>query len=367
MPSVGPRSRDARKRGWPANLYERNGYFSWRNPMTGKEHGIGRDKRAAIIQAVEANVHVAGLAGQARLVDKLTGDADRSFGAWLDRYEEQLKERDLAANTRKSYKSLVKLCRELFDPTVPIGRVRTLEVAQALGSIKERGNKRTAQALRSRLTDIFRAAQAEGWIGDNPALITEKVKVKVKRARLPFEVFLQLYQSTTVGWLRNAMALALVTGQRREDVALATFKDVHDDAWWCEQVKTKTRVCIPLALRLECFGMSLEDVVRQCRATGVVSRHLVHQVRPHGNSPVGRRIFKDTISRNFTDELAKLKLDWGDREPPTFHEIRSLSERLYDKQGNVKTQDLLGHKDPRSTALYHDARGSEWIRVKVGL
>jgi integrase len=76
-----------------------------------------------------------------------------------------------------------------------------------------------------------------------------------------------------------------------------------------------------------------------------------------GHSWVGRRTFKDTISRNFADELAKLELEWRDREPPTFHE--SLSERLYDKQGGVRTQDLLGHKDPRSTALYHDSRGTE--------
>lgn len=54
----------------------------------------------------------------------------------------------------------------------------------------------------------------------------------------------------------------------------------------------------------------------------------------------------------------------GGEHPPTFHEIRSLAERLYDEQG-VNTQALLGHRDPRTTALYKDVRGAEWIKVKV--
>lgn len=48
--------------------------------------------------------------------------------------------------------------------------------------------------------------------------------------------------------------------------------------------------------------------------------------------------------------------------PPTFHETRSLSMRLYAEQG-VNVQALSGHKDPAMTAIYTDSRGSEWLRV----
>lgn len=58
---MSPRRRSKSKNGWPANLYERKGYFSWRNPVTREEHGLGRNKSAAFAQAVEANVHMAGL------------------------------------------------------------------------------------------------------------------------------------------------------------------------------------------------------------------------------------------------------------------------------------------------------------------
>ena len=44
-----------------------------------------------------------------------------------------------------------------------------------------------------------------------------------------------------------------------------------------------------------------------------------------------------------------------------FHEIRSLSGRLYDDA--IDTQALLGHSDPKTTALYLDSKGTEWISV----
>src|SRR6185436_15437634 len=161
----------------------------------------------------------------------------------------------------------------------------------------------------------------------------------------------------------------LVSGQRREDIAVAKFKDFHDGAWWCVQESEKSanphRIMIPLELRLHCFGMSLGDVLSQCRRTGVLSKHVIHQTSPRGNSPVGRHIWIDTLSKRFAETLDGLGLDWGQKTPPTFHEIRSLSERLYSAQGGINTQELLGHNDPETTAMYHDTRGSEWVRIKV--
>lgn len=47
------------------------------------------------------------------------------------------------------------------------------------------------------------------------------------------------------------------------------------------------------------------------------------------------------------------------KTPTSFHEQRSLSERLYEKQG-IDTQQLLGHKSAAMTELYHDEREDEW-------
>lgn len=362
---MSPRHRSPSRRNLPAHLHERNGYYSWRNPVDGREYGLGRDRQAAIAQAIEANQHIEGQRREARLVDRLSGDGDRTLGKWLEVYAGILAKRDLAANTRASYKSLGKRAGELLGRDAPIARISALDVSNALAALAASGKERWAQAMRSWLTDCFREAYVAGWIAENPVRATKGTRVTVKRTRLTLDDFRAIYARVDVPWLRNAMALALVSAQRREDIALATFAAVHDDAWWVTQTKTGTRLCLPLALRLNVFGMSLGDVVKQCRQTRILSKHLVHQTDPRGNSPVGAPIWKDTISRRFSEAVTALGRDWGDKEPPTFHEIRSLSERLYAAQGTVNTQELLGHKDARTTGLYHDSRGAEWVRVRV--
>jgi len=361
---VSPQRRSVRNLRLPPNLRERNGYFSWRNPVDGREHGLGRDRASAITQAVEANVHVQGLAGSTRLVDRLTGSSDRSVRAFSDLYEKQLAKRKLAENTRRSLRSLLKRTRDSLGEDTAIERVKTRDLAVKIFALADEGKARTAQAWRSFLADYFRHAVAIGWIEANPVLVTERVAVEVQRARLTLEVFTAV-RDVAGDWLRNAMNLAVVTAQRREEICGARFTEFHDGGWYCEQGKTGNRVFIPLEIRIEVLGLSLDDVVRDCRKTGVVSPYLVHQTQPFGNSPVGSHIWLDTVSRRFTDALATLALDWGDRSPPTFHEIRSLSERLYAAQGGVNTQELLGHRDPRMTQVYHDARGAEWVRVKI--
>lgn len=369
---MSPRQRSKAKRGWPANLYERHGYYSWRSPIDGVEHGLGRDRVSAFAEAVEANIHCAGLTGRPRLIDRLTGSADRSIEKWNEKYQGMLAKADYAANTLRSYKSLGKRMVLMLKPETPLATVTALAISDGLAALTEgEGKGRTAQALRIYMRDSFREARVQGWyVGENPVIDTRlPVAVEVKRSRLSFEVFMQVYHATDLEWLKNAMALALVSGQRREDIAKAQFKDFHDGGWWCVQSSLKGprrhRVFIPLNLRLNSFGMSLEDVLGHCRRTGIVSRYLVHQTAARGNSALGQQIWIDTLSKRFAETLERLKLDWGDKDPSTFHEIRSLSERLYSEQGGVNTQELLGHNDPETTAMYHDDRGLDWVRIKV--
>lgn len=58
-------------------------------------------------------------------------------------------------------------------------------------------------------------------------------------------------------------------------------------------------------------------------------------------------------------EVASLVLG---KHPPSLHECRSLSERLYRAQG-INTMILLGHKHQAMTDMYNDDRGltrGEW-------
>lgn len=358
-----PRKRSSLKKGWPDYLYERDGYYSWRHPETRVEYGLGRDKAGAFRQAIEANLHLAGALRQERLIDRITETAGRTVQEWATKYDEILKDRPLAPSTRKFYQSMSKRMVAMIGARTILKRVTPMQVAEGLDALVKT-HARTAQALRLFMRDSFSAACLKGWLDDSPLRDIRANKVTVRRARLTLQVLQQVYARSDCAWLRNAIALAMVTGQRREDVAVARFKDVRDGFWWCEQKKTKNRVALPLHLRLNAFGMSLDDVVRQCRSTGVLSHYLVHQTERFSNSPPGKKISKDTITRRFSDALALLQIDFGDKDPPTFHEIRSLAARLYKKQGSVNVQDLLGHDSPESTQIYEDGRG-EWLEVQV--
>src|SRR5690606_41363348 len=94
-------------------------------------------------------------------------------------------------------------------------------------------------------------------------------------ARGSYGGFWRVSDTTRRAWLLDGMALALVTGQDRVACREGKFSDIHDGGWWMERSKTGARIFLPLELRLDCFGMSLDDVLRQCRSTGIVSRYLV--------------------------------------------------------------------------------------------
>jgi hypothetical protein len=348
----------------PLNLRERGGYFSYRHPIEGTEYGLGRDRRLAIQETLEANALIYGHKRKP-LIERMTGDESRTWGKWCDEFEKILKTRaTLSTNTERTRKSLVNRLRATFEPEKAASEINTLDCSAAIEAIKNEGKLRMAQAFRSFLIDCFDRMIARGWRTDNPARVTDEVKVKVRRARLTFSVFMKLYERTSVAWLRNAMALAIVSGQAREEVRKAQFSDFRDGGWWNERTKTGARIFLPMNLRLECFGMSIEDVVKQCRATHVLSKYLIHQTQRAKGATLGKPLHVDMITRMFKSELDALGIDWGDKDAPTFHEIRSLSGRLYNEQGNVNPQELFGHKDPRTTAVYTDGRG-EWVRVSV--
>jgi integrase len=296
-------------------------------------------------------------------IDEASAPTHR-LAAWNDKFQRQLKANERSANSLRSAKSLgARMVRMLGD--VPVDSITSLAISKVIEEVVAEGKLRLAQALRGFMRDSFREARVAGWLTkENPVLDTRLgVRVKVMRSRLSLEQFKRVYEKIDEVWLRNAVDLALVTGQRRDDVANAAFKDFRDGHWWLVQRKTGHRVALPMSLTLDAIGKSLEDVVSQCRRSGVLSKYLVHQTERRGNSPVGRNIWVDTISRRFAEAVEATGIDWGNKTPATFHELRSLSVRLYAAQGGVDTQDLLGHRTAEMTEKYEDDRGAGWMRV----
>jgi integrase len=362
---MSPRKRSPINAGLPPGLRVRNGLYSWTHPIDKREKGLGRNRVKAIQWARQANAIAESMRGEPSVEEWVRGVSAKSWGAWLERYQQLLDERESTKATRNQRKSLTKRARAQWPAATGIGSIDTAMVADAIRELTSVGKQRMAQSYRSYLSDCFACSIAEGWRKDNPVDVTRAVTVKTKRARLTIEHFRTIYaDENTKPWLRNAMALALVSGQRREDIARAQRRDVREGCWWVEQHKTGNRVAIPVSIRLESLGMSLAEVLKQCSGTSILSPYLIHQTFRGGGSKPGARIAIRAYTNYFTACVKRLGLDWGEKSPPTFHELRSLSKRLYDAQGGVDTKQLLGHKSASAAALYQDARG-EWVRVSV--
>lgn len=359
------RRRDASRRGWPPNLYETNGYFRWRNPADGKIHGLGRNKQAAFAEAVEANLYVAGLLNQTRLVDRLSGDSENTVAAWCTRYRAILAERKLAKATEQTFARRLLTVEEKWGSS-PLAAITTRNVADLLATWNDAGKKRMAQAVRSLLLDFFREAISAGWLESNPVAPTRAPRIEVSRARLTLDAFMAIYEQAEEmpPWVQQSMALALVTGQRREDLRNLGPHNVRDGKLWVTQHKTGANVCIPLGLRLQALGWSVGEIVAGCH-DNIGSKHLIHHNTHAGRAKPGDPIRRQSITGAFAEARAKAGVTWPDNKtPPSFHEIRSLAARLYTDQG-TDAQALLGHKSPDMTAIYRDVRGAEWIEVKT--
>ncbi len=379
------RRKQRNRDGWPDYLYETSGYYYWRHPVTRENFGLGRDLAKAKAQAAEANILVAGLRDKARLVDRITGNDSRTVSALLVRFVEDMARRNLAANTLKTKRSMIKRIEDKWGSR-PYSTIDTAAIDDFLREFVTAGKKRMAQSFRSFLIEVGNKAIAIGWAQHNPALVTEATPVQVKRARITLEDFIAIHDSAIKHcdpWTPRAMELALLTAQRRDDIGSWVRDDVRDGSLWVEQGKSEnieargegmqTRLAIPLALRMTVTTGSgrlidwiLKDIITGCWSDKVASRYLIHHSRPRTHSKPGDPVFKDTITKGFARARDASGLKWEGKEPPTFHEIRSLSIRLWrDIRGKDFAQAIAGHKQASTTDIYADERGN-WVLLKAG-
>lgn len=367
--------RSLKRRDWPRGLREpRPGYFTWEPP--GGSITISGEVRTSVTigavpfaqardEAIAANAAIA--AARPTLTQKLAGADGKTVADVLD-----LMPVATNVNTAKSQRSMNKQIRAALGAKI-CTQVTTADCATLLRDTAAAGNVRTAQALRSRLLAMFVFAQQQGFADRNPAAATATAAPEVQRARLTLDQFRAVYAAAPQvnEWLQQAMAIALVTGADRSTIAGMTRAQIGDGAltiWRGKTKKTNRPVQIPLALRLDVMGWTLDEVLR--RRTAVVSKHVIHHVRPWGNAPVGSAISPNLMSRAFTTarKLAEIPDEIDGKGAPTFHEIRSLAKRLYARQGGVDTKALLGHSTDEMAELYLDERTGipEPIKVQIG-
>lgn len=347
-------------------------YWQYKHPISGRFHSLGTDEAEAKQVATEANTIIAEqrtrqiLSVNERLSRMKGKRSDITVSAWLDKYEsvqeERLLHNELKPNSYRQKAKPVRLFREHCGMQY-LKEITALDIAEITDAVKSEGHNRMAQIVRMVIIDIFKEAQHAGHVppGYNPALATKQPRNKITRQRLSLEEWKTIYEyaENQQPYLQCGMLLAIVTGQRIGDICNMKFSDIWDDMLHIVQEKTGTRLAIPLSLRNEVLDISLRDVVSKCR-DAVVSKYLVHFRHTTSQANRGDQVSTKTLTSTFKKARDKSCLEWDEGTAPTFHEQRSLSERLYREQG-IDTQKLLGHKSKKMTDKYNDDRGKDWL------
>lgn len=382
------------------NLYrkidKRTGRENWqyKDPRNGKFWGLGSDEETAKDRAKQLNsaIYAQMIAKTDAIMAQPVTSTGIKFSAWITEYiamaDKALESGKIKPNTHRTRVYICNILVEAFYGS-NLRSITVKDVAQHLKTFRDRGKERMAQSVRSTLIDIFAEAIQAGECDSNPAALTKTGSAIVQRSRLTFEEWKKIYDAaeSLQPWVQNAMLLAILTGQRLEDISLARFKKsadweaafiayrqrkphpikpyafVEGDHLHVPQQKTGTLLRIPLELRLEVIGLSIGDVVTRCRKRAL-SKYLIHHTKAGFNQSIGDSVHLNTVSKGFKKARIKSGLEWEGKTPPTFHEQRSLAERLYRDQG-VDTKTLLGHKSQKMTDVYHDVRGAEWLDVLV--
>jgi len=299
-----------------------------------------------------------------------------TLGQWLDVYDGLLRERGYKAQTVKNHRAHLVHVRRLWGSR-PLVAIKPHEIAAAL---KQFGPDRasTARRVLAELREVYTEAIANGWAEANPATHIKTPVCKVKRARLTlatWQAMRTLSQASPQRWVESMLLLAIVTGQRRADLAKATFDDIVTDAAGQQYLRIEqqkqagkgygARVEIPLALRMDAIGMTVSQVIEHCRASAKPGPTLLRKAG-------GGSIEESSLSARFAEHIRAVLGGSAHRthEWPSLHEVRSLAARTYMQQGLPRetVQTLLGHKHAEMTSLYVDDRGlsaKDWKRVEV--
>ena len=356
------RSRLTKNRKFPPNLYQNSaGYFYYLNPLSRKSKGLGRDQAHACSEARAANAVLATMR-KSSLADWVSGKEDYTLAGWIPVYKELWigKSHPAPATLRNATGYLNRIAAADFA-WMQLREITTAHCAKFLNAIEAESGPATGLNLRARLRDVFRMAETQGLRDDNtnPVSATYTPPREVKRERLTLEQF-KLIHAQAPMWLQRAMYLALLTAQRRDDIAMMKFSDHKDGYLFIVQGKSQGEIRLQqdTQIGLQAVGMTIADAIQNCRDS-ILSRFMVHHTEHQGSAKPGDRVSSNGLSNAFqyAREAAGITASEG-RTPPTFHEIRSLAQRLYrEERGAEFAQEMLGHKNASMTSKYDEMRG----------
>jgi enterobacteria phage integrase len=273
----------------------------------------------------------------------------RTLGQWAEIYRQVIDGRPIDEKTKANRRSSINHIIKRLGADRIISGIKPHEIASMVMCIYK-DHPQLAKRVLIEAKDLFGEALNYAWLDRNPATQIKAPSVRVQRKRLTLDQWQQIHdhaEKNMPPWVARMMTLALVTGQRRSDVVKMQFSDVWDDWLHIEQVKTGARLALPVSLRLDAIGVSVGGAVEACRSYNIGDDYLIRK-------STGKPLDPASLSARF--EEARDAVLPRMEHPPSLHECRSLSERLYRAQG-IDTMTLLGHKHQSMTDLYNDDRG----------
>ncbi|KWV17185.1 integrase [Xanthomonas translucens] len=358
------RARSKARAGWPDNLYPNRDGFKYRHPVTRNETWMGKDKAKAFAAARQLN---AMLAQAADLVAKVTGAAKTVADAIEVFRADDIPERKWGAATAAGYEIVVRRIKAGLGDR-PLESLTVKDCAEWLRTDTE--SPRGRQTRRLVLGWVLACAVQEGWIDNNPALVTRKFSHERKRERLTVETYKAIH-AVAPTWLQVAMDLSLMTLLRRDDVVNVGFADAHDKALWVIPSKTEDSTLVKLKITMT---QDLAALIARAR-DDVVSPFIVHRLpgkaRPTHMRAESRshhtQVLPEQLTRAFAEARVAAKIE--SENPPTFHEIRSLGGALLRQAGWTlqQVQALMGHASETMTTVYLEGHDTPWAEVTPGL
>lgn len=329
------RRRGENTRDLPPNLYIRKGIYYYRDIRDNKEYSLGKNKSLAVTEAIQANLAI--FKPKTSLIDRINNIKVVTLHEWMDSYQDIVNKRGLSANSLRDYKIKISVIKKTLKD-IDIKNISSKLVADFINNYPKPS---MAKQLRSTLSDAFNEAIAAGITTNNPVSIVKSPKIKIKRSRLTLEQF-NIAANNAPKKYSNMFKLALLTGQRIGDITSLKWSDIREGKIFIEQSKTGSKIAIPTSLRLDCIGLSIQDVLNE------MNNHFDTVC----NVPTV------TLRRYFSKSLPDME------NKPTFHEIRSLAARLYEEEKGAEfTKKLLGHKSMAMTDKYLDNRSNSYVEL----
>lgn len=369
----------------PQNLYSqtKNGkrYFQYRNPVTGKYHGLGTNMQKAVKIAQQANAQLAPAPVDqlnAILTHSLEATKGVTIADMIDIYEadklphEGLKARSLENKQQR----LNRIRREIGD--TELAKADTAFIAHWLDSNFQKDPYKKVRALLIKLFDI---AKQKGHIkSENPVNATDKTRGSDDklRTRMTIEQYKALYNVAPV-WMQVAMEFSLITLQGRNEVVTAKYSDIDTAKNTIKIIRKKTDKNEWAFMEIK-ITPALQKVIDKSRADNLLSPYIVHyspRQRPAKQKQDKTKDHWTQVTGHYLNQqMLKLRQELPEynhlpvEQQPTFHEIRALGSHLYDKAGfsdSEYVQPLMAHADVDMTKKYQAGHEIKWVQVNADL